>query len=189
MPRNSASCKTNIAHPENPTSEDECLEVLDRSGKTLLIMPRKSVLRHKLRHRMVLVCLRDLEDKIYVHKRARGCATHPGLWNISASGLVLAGEARMDAALRELAKGPGVSGLELTLTVVAEPSVATGNAEISLYRTHPVSALPRPNPATIEEGMFVDRDELRALVRDLPHLLTPALLWTAEQLGVSTATS
>ncbi len=182
MSRKSSFRKKKALRMDDAGQEKELLEVLDQSGKPFLVMHRDGVLRQRLRHRVALVCLRDPEGRIYVHKRARGRSAYAGLWNVSASGRVLAGEARHDAALRELAEELGISGLELTLTARIEPSAATDNAEISLYCTHFVSAVPRPNPDEIEQGMFVDRDELDALVRDMPHLLTPALIWAAEHM-------
>ncbi len=165
---------------------DVFLEVLDQAGRPLLVMPRDRVLRQRLRHRLVVVCLYDREGRVYIQKRASGRSLHPGLWTISAAGHVLAGEGRADAAQRELAEELGIHGLELTLSVLAPPSPVTNNAEVSLFSTNPVSSVPRLNPDAVEEGMFVDHDELRAMVTDLPHLLTPALIWTAGQLGIRT---
>ncbi len=161
----------------------EPLEVLDSAGKPLLIMSRDSVLRQKLPHKLALVCLFDGDGRVYIHKRSRGKPVYPGMWNISAAGHVRAGEAPLDAALRELERELGIRGLELTLVVAATASPETENAAVWLYRTNRISVVPRPDPQEIEEGMFVDCDELEAMIRDLPGLLAPALLWAAKHIG------
>ena len=162
----------------------EAQEVLDGKGCVLMIMPKKSVQRHKLPHKVVLVALRDQTGKLYLHKRSRTRARQPSLWNISVSAPVLAGEAREDTALRRLAEDLGIRGVPLRQLVVLPPSPATDNAETTLFLAGPTTLSPCPDPKAVEEGMYVDRDELEALVRDLPHMLTRALHLVLDISGV-----
>lgn len=155
----------------------ESLEVLDNKGRPLLLMPKESVQRQHLPHKVVLVALRDHEGRLYLHKRSRTRARQPSLWNISVSGPVLAGEARADTALRRLAEDLGIRNVPLRRQAVIPPSAATDNIEVTLFLAGPTMLPPYPNSNVAEESMYVDQDELEALARDLPQMLTPALHW------------
>lgn len=157
----------------------EMLEVLDDSARPFMLMPRPSVLAQKLFHQVVLVVLRNREGQVYIHRRASAKKEYGGLWNVSASGFAKAGEALEDAALRELDEELGISGLTLARAATAAPSPATDYARISLFLAPPANILVNPNPEEISEGMFVDEDELAALLRDLPEAIAPALKWAA----------
>lgn len=150
------------------------LEVADAFGKPLLIMPREHVLRQKLRHKAVAVCLRNACGNIFLYKAQYRAATHyGGLWNLAAFGEVLAGESFYDAAERRLAEEIAVTGVELHETARLAPSPQTGNAETAIFLTTKNSMLPRYDSR--QNGMFVDRDEIRALLRDFPHMVSPFL--------------
>lgn len=155
---------------------DMHLEVTDNTGTPLLIMPEKQVLRHKLRHKGVIVCLRNLQGQVFLYKRPQQPSMpHSGLWSFAASGRVYAGESFYDAAERRLEEEVAVTGLELTEVARLEPSPQTGNAEAALFMTARCSVLPRIPEPGVQNGMYVDQEELRALLRDFPHMLTPFL--------------
>ena len=66
MKKNTDRLKTKMSEP------DEMLEVIDAYKNTLMIMPRRQVLEQGLAHKIVLIILRNRENKIYIHKRAQG---------------------------------------------------------------------------------------------------------------------
>lgn len=181
----SSARKKRAPWPVDTAFQDlETLEVLDANGRPLLVMPKESVQRQHLRHKVVLVALRDQDGKLYLHKRSRTRARQPSLWNISVSGPVLAGEARADTALRRLAEDLGIRNVPLREQAVIPPSATTDNVEVTLFLAGPTALPPSPNASVVEESMYVDQDELEALARDLPRMLTPALHLVLEVDGV-----
>ena len=152
------------------------VEVLDNTNTVLLVMPLKQVLRQKLRYRVVLVSLRNGRGEVFLHKRSVShLESHIGLWNLAASGPVLAGESRYMAAARRLEEELGISGIELHEAARIAPTLMTDNTELTLYISSKNSAIPRMKPEEAHEGMFVDREEIRAIMRDFPHMITPHL--------------
>lgn len=158
------------------------LEVTDTGGKSLLIMPEEQVLRHKLRHKGVIVCLRNLRGQVFLYKRPQSAVPHGGLWSFAASGRVYAGESFYDAAERRLEEELAITGLDLAEVARLEPSPQTGNAETALFLTARSSVLPRVPEPGMQTGMYVDQEELRALLRDYPHMVTPFLPLVASHL-------
>lgn len=147
------------------------VEVIDASGRPLMIMPLASVVRQNLRHKAVIVCLRDAKGRMFVHKRPpESGPAHAGTWTAAAGGPVLEGESFHDAAERLLAEDLGLENLEKTEVDRLPSSQFTGNRVTAVFLTGKTSAMPRVN-----EGMYVDREELMAILRDYPHLTTPNL--------------
>jgi isopentenyl-diphosphate delta-isomerase len=158
------------------TEADELLEVIDEAKNTLMIMPRAQVQEQRLAHKVVLVALKNRENKIYIHKRAQG-KIFSGLWSISASGHVLAGESFEDAAMRELAEELGIKKVKLTAIADTGPNPDTADAWIRLFLSKPASFMVNPDPREIDCGMFVDQEELEALLTNMPELAGPGLRW------------
>ncbi len=171
--------KKTSASASGPISgeDEERLEVIDARDRPLMIMPRGKILQFRLDHRIVLVGLRDQHNRVYIQKRAARKSIFPGYWCVSAAGHVLAGESRLDAALRELEEELGVSGLDLEWKASTPASAETGHAHMSLFLSAPAGGQVRPNPKEVDSGIFMDQDELESMLRDMPELLTPSLLW------------
>ena len=162
--------RTKTTHPET------LLEVLDASGKPLLLMPQQAVARQGLQHRAVLVCLKDRSDKIFVHKRPAGAALYPAMWDISACGHLVAGESHHDAAIRLLKEQLGIDSMDFFAPHgVQDAFPGPGNALFRLFITARTSAIPKPDTGEIHDGMFVDQEELEALEREFPEQITPFL--------------
>lgn len=149
------------------------VEIIDGAGRTLLVMPREQVVRQRLRHRTVLVCLRNMQGAIFLHKKM-SAGDGGEAWLPAAHGHVLAGESRHDAAVRLLDRELGISGLEVSETARFAPAYGSaGNAEATLFLTAKTSALPRVPEPESQEGMFVDQEEFKAILRDYPNMLPP----------------
>ena len=158
---------------------DVFIEVVDASGSPLLRMPQTHVRRQNLRHKAVFVCLRNTRGDIFLHKRpGAGVKEQAGLWSLSASGHVRAGESLYDAAARRLGEVLGVTGVELHEAGNIPPSSLTDNAGITLFMTAKTSLIPK----FASEGMFVDREEFMAILRDFPHQVSPNVLLAAPYL-------
>lgn len=156
------------------------LEVTDDSGKPLLHMPQGLVIRQKLRHKGVLVCLRNMQGHIFLFKSQTPLpGAQADAWTPAVFGRVPAGESRHATALRLLEKELGIASLELFEKGTFIPKTASqeaGNIAVTLFLTARTSAIPRLSALDAQEGMFVDREEFRAIIRDYPHMLTP--LWS-----------
>ena len=77
----------------NPPSELESLvEISDGYDRPLILTPLNAALRRKLPRRIVLVGLRDGHGRLFLPSRSFHLTRHPGLWDISVTGDVLAGE-------------------------------------------------------------------------------------------------
>jgi isopentenyl-diphosphate delta-isomerase len=156
---------------------DEILEVLDAQDRPFMLMPRNQALRQKLPLKVALVVVRDQNRKIYIHQRAKKKSTYARTWTVSAAGYVKAGEALEDAALRELSEELSVTSAKLKLAATARPSPGTDNSLVALFLSNPAQVIITADPSEISAGMFVDKDELSALLRDMPELIAPALKW------------
>ncbi len=165
----------------NPPSELESLvEISDGYDRPLILTPLNAALRRKLPRRIVLVGLRDGHGRLFLPRRSFHLPRHPGLWDISVTGDVLAGESLEGAALRELRQRLGIAGARIR-AVASLPYTDSEGASLSatFFLAGPVSSPPCPAPESVCDGMFVDADELRGLVRHQPDLLTPELIWAA----------
>jgi isopentenyl-diphosphate delta-isomerase len=155
--------------------EGELVELTDSADRPLLVVPRAGVRRFGLNRRIVLVALRDAGGKIYIQQRGRDRDVLPGFWDLSATGHVRAGEAREDAARRELEEEIGISRVRLVRLAEQEPK--EGVSFSTLYLAGPAFEPPVPNPAEVGGGMFLDREELQALAGYDPDCVTPGLRW------------
>lgn len=162
-----------------PPLPEATIAVIDAEGNDLLFMPEPQVIRQKLRHRTVLVVLRNTRGHVFLYKSTTGSGQElqGETWLPAVHGRVLAGESRYDAALRLLDATLGVTELELYEAARFSPpdTAPVGNVETTLFLTAKTSALPRLDTQDPLSGMFVDKEELRAVIRDYPHMVTP--LW------------
>ena len=156
--------------------EGELVELTDSADRPLLVVPRAHIRRFGLGRRVVLVALRDAGGKIYVQQRGHDRDLLPGFWDLSATGHVHAGEAREDAAWRELEEEIGIRRVRL-VRLAEYAQDAAGASFSTLYLAGPAFEPPVPNPAEVSGGIFLDEDELRALAACDPDCVTPGLRW------------
>ncbi|CAK7032304.1 MAG: hypothetical protein DELT_00410 [Desulfovibrio sp.] len=161
---------------KKPEYSGVLLEVADDAGKPLLVIPEEQVLRQKLRHKGVIVCLRNLQGRVFLYRRPQSTTVrHSGLWSLAASGRVIAGESFHAAAERHLAHELSITDIDMAEVARLAPSVQTGKAEAAIFLTARTSILPRIPDYSPQTAMFADQEELRALLRDFPHMVTPFL--------------
>lgn len=91
-----------------PDLSQELLDLVDLSGKVIGQASRERVHREGLLHRAVHVLVWHPDGRILLQKRAASKACCPGLWDTSVGGHVGAGEAALDAALRECREELGI---------------------------------------------------------------------------------
>ena len=93
------------------SAADEILDIVDENDRVTGQYPRGEVYARGLRHRCVFILARDADGRIFVHRRTPTKLVFPSLYDMFVGGVVGAGEAYDDAALREAEEELGVSGL------------------------------------------------------------------------------
>ena len=158
-------------------SPDEMVEVVDEFDQPVLVVPAMDARLQKLRRRVILVLLHDNCGRLYLQKRSKIKLTYPERWDVSASGHVKAGEAKEDAARRELAEELGVKASGMAMLAAYNTKPDSGNTQVTLFHATAPAARPAPDNNEVEEILLVEEDELGTLVRDFSENLTPALAW------------
>ncbi|MFF3332095.1 NUDIX hydrolase [Streptomyces sp. NPDC002888] len=93
------------------SAADEILDIVDEDDRVVGQSPRGEAYARGLRHRCVFIQARDAQGRIFVHRRTPTKLVFPSLYDMFVGGVVGAGEAYDDAALREAEEELGVSGL------------------------------------------------------------------------------
>lgn len=160
-----------------PSAQKEILEVMDEQNRPLAAFPRAEVHRLGLLHRSVLVLVYNTNNQLYLQQRSSQKQPYPGCWDLSATGHVQLGESTLDAAQRELTEELGIyiKGLRLLRELSASPE--TGYEFVYLYSAGRCAQAPNPDPAEIQTGAFLHKNELDILAGSFAHLLTPGLLY------------
>jgi 16S rRNA (adenine1518-N6/adenine1519-N6)-dimethyltransferase len=151
---------TNYVRPIVPSGSsaepNESLTVVDDGDQVIGSATRAKVHGDNLCHRAVHILVFDRAGRLYLQKRSRWKDRHPGLWDSSAAGHVLAGEDYDAAAQRELQEELGIhAALEPVVKLPA--SDKTGQEFVSLYRARydgPISL----NKQEIETGRHFQPD-------------------------------
>jgi isopentenyldiphosphate isomerase len=91
---------------------DELMDVVDDHDRVVGQATRREVRRRRLLHRFASVLCRDAAGRIYVHRRTDDKDVYPGMYDMTAGGVLAAGESYPEAARRELAEELGVTGPE-----------------------------------------------------------------------------
>jgi isopentenyl-diphosphate delta-isomerase len=154
--------------------DNEIVEVLDAHNRPFMLMPRKQALQQKLPLKMSLVIVRNNHGKIYIQQSSKKKATDTQNWTVSAAVYVKAGEAFEDAALRELGEKLSLTSLTLKLMATTAPAPVNNNLT-ALFLTTPAQFIIAADQIEKGSGMFVDKDEFSALLRDMPEIISPAL--------------
>ncbi len=155
--------------------------VVDANNRPVAVMDREQVLRQGLKHRSVLLVLRDARGRIILRRRPTDHFVYPGRWDIAGSRHIPAGLAAEDVALACM---PAVLPvLEVTHLRTLDASARTGNAFVEIFAARLDSI---QSAALLRDHAYlaVDQDELNALASTHPDLFTPSLMtvW-AEQIA------
>ncbi|WP_416984210.1 NUDIX domain-containing protein [Streptomyces sp. T028] len=93
------------------SAADEILDIVDENDQVVGQFPRGRAYAEGMRHRCVFIQARDAEGRVFVHRRTPTKLVFPSLYDMFVGGVVGAGEAYDEAALREAEEELGVSGL------------------------------------------------------------------------------
>lgn len=153
------------------------VEFIDANGNPLIIAPITHAPKLRLGYKVVWVCIIDTQRRVYLRRRSSHLISYPNHWDFSASGHVLFGESAEDTALRELNLCFSIPKVSLTSPTIYSLQLEGVPIVASLYTVGPISFTPDYNPEYVQEGMFLDEDELVGFISELPEFLTPLLLW------------
>ncbi|MCG8533072.1 MAG: NUDIX domain-containing protein [Desulfovibrionales bacterium] len=173
-----------IANPkyvsEDSGISDSHIEVIDAAGKPLAVMPSAVVHEQKLSSKSVFVFIYSKSGKVYLQRRSEQKSLAPGHWDISAATHVIAGEALEGAAVRVLQKELNLEPIPLIHVGSKQAVFPDGPLWISLYAGQLGNTTFSPNPKEVQDGMFVDEDELLSLYTHFRSDLTPVLMWAIQ---------
>lgn len=89
---------------------EELLDVLDENGiKTGEVLLRREVHKRGLWHRIIVVAIVNEKNEILLQQRSVNKDKNPGMWDISVTGHLSAGQDSLTAATREISEEVSVS--------------------------------------------------------------------------------
>lgn len=90
--------------------KEELIDILDENGiKTGEILTRKEVHKKGLWHRIIVVAIINEKNEILIQQRSDNKDKNPGMWDISVTGHLSAGQDSLLAATREISEEVSVS--------------------------------------------------------------------------------
>jgi isopentenyldiphosphate isomerase len=164
-------------------ADGELVDVIDQHGAVVGVATRAQMRAGNLRHRTVIVAVRTGDDRYVAHRRAAWKDVWPSRWDVCFGGVVGAGEAWEQAAVRELAEEAGVVVPVEDLRFVSEgtfehPEVKE-RCRLYLVRSDGPFSF---DDGEVEAFELVPRSELRAwcdrheLVPDSEAIVVPLLV-------------
>jgi isopentenyldiphosphate isomerase len=89
---------------------DELVDIVDEGDHVIGVASRAEVRAQNLRHRAAYILVFDSQGRLFVHQRTPQKDVYPGWFDVTAGGVVGAGESYDAAARRELAEELGITG-------------------------------------------------------------------------------
>jgi len=157
------------------------VELLEGYGRPFMLTSLKTASKLGLLRRIVLICLKNTRDRVYLQKHTSTAPLYAGLWDVSAIGSVTAGEAPGDAAERVLFQQLGIRGARLRAMGTLPYTDSRGSSlSATFFLAGPSPARPRLDESRSADGMFVDQHELEGLALHQQEMLTPELIWAVQ---------
>ena len=95
-------------------AQDEIILIVDKDNNETDSAPRHEMRARGLPHRAAYILVFNSKDELFVQKRTMNKDIYPNYYDISAGGVVLAGESYDESAVRELEEELGIRGVALT---------------------------------------------------------------------------
>ena len=156
---------------------EEYFDVVNERDEPVGRALRQDVHAQGLRHRAVLIFVFNAAGQVFLQKRSMSKDVSPGLWTVSCSGHVDAGEDYDPAARRELGEELGLWRETPPARWFRVEACAETDWEFSwIYRTvaeGPFSL----HPEEIETGQWIDRAELERWLLARPQDFCPGFRW------------
>lgn len=90
--------------------KEELVDVLDENGiKTGEVLTRREVHKRGLWHRIIVVAIVNDKNEVLIQQRSDNKDKNPGMWDISVTGHLSAGQDSLTAATREISEEVSVS--------------------------------------------------------------------------------
>ncbi|QYM79949.1 NUDIX domain-containing protein [Horticoccus luteus] len=156
---------------------EEYFDVVDESDRPLRRATRREVHAQGWRHRAVHVLAFNERGEVFLQKRSQRKDVSPGLWTVSCSGHVDAGEDYDTAVCRELGEELGwhvVSAPPKWLRM--EPRLATGWEFSWIYRLRADGPFTL-NENEIDRGEWLTREEISRRVVSRAGEFCPGFRW------------
>lgn len=159
-------------------ADEPLVEVLDQRSRPVAVVPVSEARRQLLPHRAVAVLLYDDKERVFLQRRAAGRGKR--LWDVSARGAVLAGEALSAGATRILEQATGLHVERMRLAFEQPPCVENGTEHLHVFQC----SRPVGGSEPLEHGQFYTADEALFLMREFRELVAPRLMLLAEASGL-----
>jgi isopentenyldiphosphate isomerase len=158
---------------------DELIQLVDREGNPAGTAPRGVCHGNPASIQAVVhLHLFDPGGKIYLQKRAASKDRFPGRWDTGVGGHVAPGETPEQAIRREAREELGIQvnaggGAERLRRL--QPYLYSDETETEYVVPFRLaySGSPQPNPAEVEEGAFLELEEIRRRLAERPEQFTP----------------
>ena len=161
----------------------ELIDVLSESGlRTGEVLSRAEVHRLGKHHRAIHLYLFNSRNEVLLQRRARTVDHYPGMFGISVTGHIGAGELSSDTARRELEEELGIdsSGLALDFLFSFYQEAVLGDAyidrqfnDVYVTRADVDAGLVHLDPAEVTEVKFVPFEDFRRMVSEATGDLAP----------------
>lgn len=142
---------------------DELVDVVDEDDRVIDTVTRREMRAGNLLHRCTYVIVQNSGGEAYVHKRTGTKDVYPGMYDVTAGGVLAAGESYDEGARRELAEELGVEGTDVRFRFKHRADGPGGRVWGAVYDVL-WDGLIRHQPEEVAWGAFVPLDELRRML-------------------------
>lgn len=139
----------------------ELMEVIDDNLNVLRIVPREEVMEKNLKHKGVIIIIKNSKNQFYLHQRKHTKKLYPLQWALGAGGGVKVNESFEQAAKRELKEELNIES-DIKLLFDFEYKSDIDNYKAKIYITDYDGEI-RLNMDECEQGKWVSLDELKKI--------------------------
>ena len=154
----------------------QLVEITDNAGSPFLLMPERLVKKKKMRHRIIFVVLKDKKNRILLVKK--NSADKETLWEFPCYGTVYAGESAEGTAYTELKKHFYIDDSIKMKEIATLPYLHDEMYVMAtFFLAGPFYGTFRHNTETIQDAMFVDKEEFEGLLTFSQEMFDPIITW------------
>jgi 8-oxo-dGTP pyrophosphatase MutT (NUDIX family) len=164
---------------------DEPVDVVDENDSVIATVTRREMRARYLLHRCTYVIVRNPRGEVYVHRRTDTKDVYPGMYDVTAGGVLASGESYDDGAARELEEELGIGAVAPTFRFKHRYSGPGGDVWGAVYDVVWDGPI-RWQPEEVAWGAFVPVEEVEAMIareRFCPDGLEVFRRWLAEGRG------
>lgn len=152
------------------------VEITDNAGSPFLLMPEHIVKKKKMRHRIIFVVLKDKKNRILLIKKIR--SDQNTLWEFPCYATVYAGESAEGTAYAELKKHFYIDDSIKMKEIATVPYLQEDiYVMATVFLAGPYYGMLNCNVETIQDAMFVDKEEFEGLLAFDAEMFNPIITW------------